>query len=360
MPILTEPNIPSGKREDLADLISLVDAKDTPFTSMARKGSKPGNTLFRWQVDQLPNPKMGGVVDGTDVDLSTDAENYVKDEVGGVTKQYRHELSMHPQKFRRVVRVSEMTLDLTNIAGVNDELANNVTKGITMLKRDIEVTLCSNQGAQADNGTVPFLTRGLDKWLAVKGATDANIVSDPEIYGSTAQDTTLAVASDFQLPLNQVINGTVDADLTEQKVQDLLTACYENMGVSREWDGLVGTRCKRGFTNLVFTTPSSGSEETRVAVRTFNRNAEDTTYKATVQIFEGDFGRIRLHSSVWLKNKYIGYLLDFDKIEVRYGGQVAQVKELPDFGGGPSRRIEATLGLVCHNPLAFGRLDFTA
>lgn len=360
MPILTEPNIPSGKREDLADLISLVDAKDTPFTSMARKGSKPGNTTFRWQVDQLPNPKMGGVVDGTDVNLATDSENYVKDTVAGQTKQYRHELSMHPQKFRRVVRVSEMSLDLTNIAGVNDELANNVTKGITMLKRDIELTLCSNQGAQADNGNVPFLTRGLDKWLAVKGATDANIVSDPELFGTTAQDTTLGIASDFQLPASQFIHGTVDADLNEQNIQNLLTACYENMGVSREWDALVGTRCKRGFTNLVFTTPSSGSEQTRVAVRTFNRNAEDTTYSATIQIFEGDFGRIRLHSSVWLKNKFVGYLLDFDKIEVRYGGQVAQVKELPDFGGGPSRRIEATLGLVCHNPLAFGRLDFTA
>ena len=41
---LTEPSFSSGKREELADLIALVDAKDTPFTSMAKKGSKPGNT----------------------------------------------------------------------------------------------------------------------------------------------------------------------------------------------------------------------------------------------------------------------------------------------------------------------------
>jgi hypothetical protein len=37
---LTEPSFTSGKREDLADLISLIDAKDTPFTSMAKKGSE--------------------------------------------------------------------------------------------------------------------------------------------------------------------------------------------------------------------------------------------------------------------------------------------------------------------------------
>ena len=30
-----------GKREDLADIISIVDAKKTPFTSMVKKGSAP-------------------------------------------------------------------------------------------------------------------------------------------------------------------------------------------------------------------------------------------------------------------------------------------------------------------------------
>lgn len=361
MAILTEPTITSGKREDLADLISLVDAKDTPFTSMARKGSKPGNTTFRWQVDQLPNPRMGGIVDGTDVDLATDAENYVKDGAS----QYRYELSMHPQKFRRVVRVSEMSLDLTNTAGVNDEMANNVTKGIEMLKRDIELTLCSNQGTQADDGTDPYLTRGLDKWLAVRNATSTNtaasgVGADRANYGTTPQDTELAIPEDFQLPKEQMIFGTVAEDLNEQNLQDLLAGVYDNTGKSKEFDAILGTRCKRGFTNLVFTTPSTGGSETVQQVRTINRNAESSTYKSTVSVFEGDFGRIRLHPSVWLKNKFVGYLLDFNLVEVRYGGQVAQVKEVPDFGGGPARRIEATLGLCIHNPLAFGRLDFTA
>ena len=360
MPILTEPNITSGKREDLADLISLVDSRDTPFTSMAKKGSKPGNTHFRWQVDQLPSVKSGGIIDGTDVNVQTDVENYVKDTVGGTTKQYRHELSMHPQMFRRTVRVSPMSLDLTNIAGVKDELANNVAKSIKMLKRDIEVTLCGSQGAQQDTGAQPYLTRGLDKYLAVRGATAANIVSNPTAFGTVAQDTYFAVPEDFQMPKEQHLYGTVGNDLTEENIQNLLTGLYEQTGTSKEYDALVGTRCKRGFTNLVFTTGSSGSTETRNAVRTFNRNAEDSTYTSTVQVFEGDFGRLKLHSSTWLKNKFVGYVIPFDMVEVRYGEQVAQVRELPDFGGGPARTVEAVLGLVIHNPLAFGKLDFTA
>ena len=40
-----------GKREDLADLIALVDAHDCPLVSGAKKGAKPGNTLMKWLAD---------------------------------------------------------------------------------------------------------------------------------------------------------------------------------------------------------------------------------------------------------------------------------------------------------------------
>ena len=56
-----------GKRGDLADYISLVDAKDTPIVSMVPKGSKPGNTLLQWQADNMPSPQSTGSVDGVDV-----------------------------------------------------------------------------------------------------------------------------------------------------------------------------------------------------------------------------------------------------------------------------------------------------
>ena len=36
----------SGAREDLSNLIANVDAKSTVFSSMAKKGKKPGNVLI--------------------------------------------------------------------------------------------------------------------------------------------------------------------------------------------------------------------------------------------------------------------------------------------------------------------------
>jgi len=345
MASLTEPSFSSGKREELADLISLVDAKDTPFTSMAKKGSKPGNTLFRWQADSLPTPRTTGTVDGTDV---TTYENYTKD--GSAV--YRAELSNFIQIFRRSVRVSPLTQDIATVAGVRDELANNVAKGIQAIKRDMEATLCSNNGAQADaGGSTPYLTRGLHKWLAAAGAG--------------TQDTTLPIASQFQTPTaNRTTVGT--AALTESVVQNVLTGIYSQTGQFKDYDLLCGTALKRAFTNLVFTTPTSGSPNSQTAIRTLNRESDASSYISSVDIFEGDFGKLRLHPSHYLNatagvgSTFVGYVIPFDQVEVRYGGNVAGVTALPNAGGGEARMIEAVAGLCIYNPLAFGVFDFTA
>jgi hypothetical protein len=343
MPKLLEKDIVNaGKREDLANLIALVDAKDTPFTSMAKKGAQPGNTLFRWQADRLPTTTtVTPVVDGTDVDPNTGTTNFTNDG----TTQYRTELSNRIQIFRKAVRVSKLTQDIANIAGVKDELANNVSKAITLLKRDMEYAMCSSQGAQVDNGTVGYRTRGLDKWLVA--AANIDTVDLP------------AAAANF-CPSAAQISTVGTASLTESVVQDILTGIYGQTGQFKDYDAIVGPTLKRAFTNLVFTTPSSGGANTLTAVRTLNREADAPTYISSVDVFEGDFGRIRLHPSLFLKNNFSGYIIPFDMVEVRYGGNVAQVQELQDNGGGPARLIEAVAGLCVYNPLAFGKFDFSA
>lgn len=341
MALLTERNIVNaGKREDLANLIALVDAKDTPFTSMAKKGAEPGNTLFRWQADRLPATSAPTpVVDGTDV---SSYDNYTND--GGT--QYRVELSNRPQIFRRAVRVSKLTTSsVTNIAGVRDELSNQVSKAITLIKRDMEVAMCANQGAQVDNGTVGYRTRGLDKWIVT--AANIDTVDLP------------AAASAF-CPAAAQISTVGTASLTETVVQDILTGIYNQTGQYRDYDALVGPTLKRAFTNLVFTTPSSGSTDTQVAVRTLNRDSSESAYISAVDVFQGDFGQIRLHPSLFLKNNFSGYIVPFDMVEVRYAGNIAEVTELPNAGGGEARLVEAVAGLCVYNPLAFGKFDFSA
>ena len=323
-----------GKREDLADYISLVDAKDTPIISMIPKGSKPGNTLLEWQADSMPDAVTTGSVDGVDV---TGYENL---------NYKRAKIQNYIQVFQRAIRVSPLAVDVSVVAGLRDELAGMVAKGIKLLKRDMEATVSSDNGAQADNGsTNAYKTRGLGEWIVV--AAD--------------KDTVLAPPSDF-CPLTGSINTTAMASFSEADPQAVLTAIYGQTGSFKEYDCVVGTTLKRAFSNLLFTSSVSSDANNNLAataIRTFNRDANSDAYIASVDIFEGDFGRLKLHPSLFMPTGRRGYVLDMDLLELRYTN-MPEVRELPDAGGGPARLIKAVAGLVVKNPLGLGKFAATS
>lgn len=320
-----------GKRQDLADYISLVDAKDTPIVSMAPKGNKPGNTLLQWQADNMPSAVTTGSVDGVDV---SSYENL---------NSGRALVSNYVQVFQRAIRVSPLAVDVSVVAGLRDELAGMVAKGIKLLKRDMEATVSSNNDAQADDGTNPYLTKALGTWISTSG-------------GSVLQ-----VPSAYRTP-SASINTTATASLTETNIQAVLTSIYGQTGQFKEYDGVVGTNLKRAFSNLLFTTTLSSTSTVGVtgaggtAIRTFSRDANSDAYIASVDIFEGDFGRIKLHPSLFMPDADNGYVLDMELLELRYTN-LPEVTELPDAGGGPARLVKAVAGLVVKNPLGLGKFD---
>jgi hypothetical protein len=323
-----------GKREDLADYISLVDAKDTPIVSMAPKGNKPGNTLLQWQADNMPAASTSGSVDGKDIDPALDYQNL---------NSGRAVIANYIQVFQRAIRVSPLSVDVSVVAGLRDELAGMVAKGIKLLKRDMEATVSSNNDAQADNGTVPYLTKALGTWISTTG-------------GAVQQ-----VPSAYRTPSASIVT-TATASLTESDIQGLLTSIYGQTGTFKEYDGVVGTNLKRAFSNLLFTTTLSTTTGASVtgaggtAIRTFSRDANSDAYIASVDIFEGDFGRIKLHPSLFMPDADNGYVLDMELLELRYTN-LPEVTELPDAGGGPARLIKAVAGLVVKNPLGLGKFD---
>ena len=104
-------------------------------------------------------------------------------------------------------------------------------------------------------------------------------------------------------------------------------------------------------------------------MQTFQRDAAADTFIQSLDVFQGDFGTVRLHPSTfigtvsgtsWTPTPYKGLVLDMNLIEVRYGGNVANVTALPDYGGGPARLIEAVAGLVVGNPLGLGKFDYSS
>ena len=329
----------SSVREDLADYIAIVDAKSTPFVSMSPKGKDIGNMQFSWLVDNYLAPKMGGVVDGTDVTVASASNAVIS----------RTRLNNYGQAFRRDLRVGFIA-ETQDVAGVTDELANGIAKKLVELKRDMEATfMCTNQDAVFDNGTNAYLTGSLGNWLNADNSANIGAVASGSVFK----------------PASGAVITTATASITEAVIQNVLTAIYGNTGTFRDYDCILGSTLKRAFTNLtagVATLNTVTNSVSQTAVRTFNQELSSDTFKSSIDIFEGDFGRLILHPSTFIGAKdgttFVsqatkGYIIPMDMVEIRYA-KLPQVKTLPDAGGGPARLVEAIAGLVCKNPSGFG------
>tara|TARA_Y100000593_G_scaffold88607_1_gene171268 strand:+ start:2114 stop:3118 length:1005 start_codon:yes stop_codon:yes gene_type:complete len=324
-----------GKREDLADLIALVDAHDCPVVSSAKKGSKPGNTLMSWQADSYASTSTAGVVDGTDVG-SSDYQN---------PGENRKVLQAYVQIHRRTIRVSPLALEISNVAGLKDELANGIAKKLVELKRDMEATYLSANAAQLDaGGSTPYKTRGLAKWIEVSGS----------------KDSVLPVDDSFCTPAGSIETTQTTANIEDTHVQDLLASIYSQTGSIKSYTMPCGRTLKRAFTDRLTgvrsATDSNGIAATQI--RTFSpQSGKKVTM--SVDVFEGDFGTVALVPDNFMPAQTDGYVLDMDGIEIRYG-KLPEVKELPDSGGGPIRMLEAVAALIVHNPLSHGKFDLAS
>ena len=324
----------SGGREDLSNLIANVDARSTPFTSMAKKGKKPGNVLMGWQMDKYEDPAVTGTVDGTDVDM-TSSGSFTNPAVNRALMQN------YAQIFRRVFRVSSLANEIQVVAGVKSELANGIAKKLVEIKRDMEMTFLNDADAQIDNGTNAYLTKSMGSFLHASGT------------GGGASDVT--VPSNFRCT---AINTTASGSLTEALVQTLLSTLFTNTGVIRDYDLLLGTSLKRAFTNFTQSVTAGSAGHTASPIKTFSQDAASKSFINAIDMFEGDFGRLRLHPSTFIAESgsavaFKGYAIPFDQVEIRYG-KLPQIKELNDNGGGPARLIEAVAALVVNNPKGVG------
>ena len=352
MPLL-QPN-QVGIREELADYIAIVDQKSTPFVSMAPKGKDLGNMVFSWQVDNYAVPSPGGIVDGTDVTYTAGNPGSPVNPVPNRTR-----LSNNAQVFRNDLRIGFIA-NTSNVAGVGNggEIANGISKRLIELKRKMESTfLCTNQAIQNDNGTNPYLTSSLGQWIKTTNST-----------GTGAPTSSFAPASGAR-------STTATASFTEATVQNVLTAIYSATGTFRDYDCFLGANLKRAFTNLTAGTTAvtlNSNAIAATAVRTFNQELGSDTFKASIDIFEGDFGRLVLHPDVWVNalnagafdysatdgGAIKGYVVPMDMVEIRYA-KLPEVTVLPNNGGGEGRLIQAIAGLCVKNPNGMGMFDPT-
>jgi len=344
------------KREDLADWISLIDAKDTPLTSMMPKGKDLGNMYHRWSADEYEATTILGYRDGKDatdtvagslgngVSHGTEHAPYIQSHA-----RNREELSNYAQYFRRATKVSPLATEVTNPVGGKNLLAQGIAKKTVELKRDMEATFLSDNSPlkETTGGSgVPYRTRALGQWITeTVTAGDADIPADFKTPGASTIDVGSTTAT--------------DSGFSEENVQGVLESIYNETGSSRSYDLICGTKIKRAFTNLTSTLEGATDDKSAAHVRTFNQELGNTTFKNTITVFEGDFGTLNIHVDNFVPEVTRGYIIPMEMTEMRYG-MLPRVQAIPNSGSGEGRIVEAVASLVVKNPKGFGKFSSAA
>ena len=120
-----------GQREDLSDVIYNISPTDTPMMSSIGK-TKATAVYHEWQTDSLASAALNVAVEGataSDITISPTTR------VGN-----RCQIS------QKTIKISN-TLQAVDKAGRKSEKAYNLAKASAEIKRDMELTLLSNQVA---------------------------------------------------------------------------------------------------------------------------------------------------------------------------------------------------------------------
>jgi len=309
----------AGNREDLTDILTILEPESTPLTSLASKKKATG-TFFEWQVDSLSVSSFDGVSEGEDVTSFTNqAAN-------------RTRLGNYVQKLRRSYMVSDIE-QLVDTAGVSNEFANAESKAVRELKRDFEAAICSSQDRQAEAGSgTPYKTRGMFKWLGVGGQP-----SDvPAAFQNVANDTT--------------------ATQTETTFNTVLQELYEANGMpGGQLTLIAGPSLKAQISDF---SRAIASVQSTYQV---TQSAESKKITLSVNLYDGDFGTVAIVPSVFLLRTSgsatvdgdAGLLIDPEYVSV-FSLKAESRSELEDQGGGQRGFADLIAGISCDSPKAHG------
>ena len=308
-----------GQREDLSDVLTILEPESTPFVSMANKATATG-TFFEVQVDDLSVVDFSGINEGEDVtSFSNKAAN-------------RARIGNYIQKFRRTYAVSDIA-ELVDTAGVANEFAASEAKAVREIKRDLEAAVCSAQDRQADSGAgAPYKTRGMFKWLGV-GGQPSDI---PTFAQNVANDTT----------------GTQ----TEATFNSVLQELYEANGMpGGQLTLIAGPQLKKEISDFARQAGGAGF------AFSVTQPAESKKITLTVNLYEGDFGTVAILPSVFLNRTSGSSTIDGDAgllIDPEYVAihtlKAESNSELENQGGGRRGFCDVIAGLACHMPKAHG------
>ena len=298
-----------GQREDLSDVIYNISPTDTPMMSSIGK-TKATATYHEWQTDALAAAALGGAVEGADASSITAAPT---SRIGNRT-----------QIFTKSVAVAG-TLEAVDKAGRKSEKAYQLAKVSSELKRNIELTLLSNQVSAAGNSSTARTMGGLQTWLSTNG--------DFGTSGVTGSGGTTARTDGTNRTFTETILKTVVAEVyTAGGMPKVLMVSPAQKQVVSGFAGIAAQR---------FQAPSDGP----------------TTIVGAADVYMSDFGTIsivpnRLMNSTNAASE-VAFLMDPDMFAVAYLRPFETI-ELAKTGDSEKTQLLAELTLEVKNEASSG------
>lgn len=329
--MLLEKNV-VGKKTDWANYITLSDEHETPMLRVLPKGPKPVNVVKHYQSDTYNAPKPNSWPDGKDWDAFKSA--------GG----NRKELTARVQWFVQTAAVSKLAEDVTDTAGIQDELAHEIPKKMTEMAREMECSAASDQVEKADAGDQVNGNqfRSVGAWVSATATADDGKAVDASILPDAAQ-----------------IYTDTKANLTEDAIKTCLEAAWKKTGSKGMKLGFVGSKLKKQFGSFQFYIPTSLN--TQATARIITRDEDATVLGNTVDVYDSDWGKVELHMTRWNANEaftggsttkadWRGYFLNSERWAWLWNQKPTVYK--PEFKGGSYKAaIDAIVMFLCWSPV---------
>ena len=289
-----------GIREDLSNLITNIAPEETPFQSNIGRETI-SNTLFEWQTDTLADAAANAQLEGDDVG-SFDA----------VTATVR--LTNYAQISRKTIVLSN-TEEVVNKAGRRSELAYQIAKRGSELKRDQEFILLNGGVAVAGNTTTARVTASLGAFVKTN--------TDKQTNGTDPSYTTL--------PNSARTDGNVRT-FTETILKNVIQKVWTAGGTPKIlMCGPVNKQRVSGF---------SGIASSRFNI---DGGAKPATLIGAVDIYVSDFGNVQVIANRFQRERD-AWVIDPDYAKMTVLRPYQQV-ELAKTGDAEKRMLLIEYGL---------------
>lgn len=326
------PGDEGGNREDLRNVLTILEPEDAPFTSAVKKGPSPKSTFVEVLADTLRKPRTTGTPEGKDANKGGNK----------AVKRKRFGTYVH-RVFDEygVTDVQQIISERGGTAAVDDEYGNAKAKCVRELKRDMEA-ICLGDQEHAGGDESDMKTRGFFNWTKVTAQT-----SNP-------------VPADFR-PLTAQVKtgvGTSVPLFTEGALNTVCKALKKVYGGKRTFQVFSGddvTETIDGFTRV-----NESTTNARYQVHEMATNHEITLM---VQVFDSSFARLEIIPSDFVKYNSTTELGDPTAAAIANMAlwelqflDALHSKDLDDEGGGQSGYCKAMFALTCLNPKGNGAI----